>query len=155
MDRESRERFLEAWREIRKHFKEQFAILFRGGKADLLLEDENDPLESGVEIVCQPPGKKLQSVSLLSGGEKALVATAMLFAIFRYQPPPFCLLDEVDAPLDEANVSRFAEVLRGFTGRTQFILITHNKRTMEMADILYGVTMPEPGISRLVAMTMD
>ncbi len=155
MDRESRDRFLEAWREIRRHFKEQFAILFRGGKADLVLEDENDPLESGIEIVCQPPGKKLQSVSLLSGGEKALVATAMLFAIFRYQPPPFCLLDEVDAPLDEANVSRFTEVLRGFTGRTQFILITHNKRTMEMADVLYGVTMPEPGISRLVAMSLD
>ncbi len=155
MDRESRDRFLEAWREIRRHFKEQFAILFRGGKADLVLENEGDPLESGIEIVCQPPGKKLQSVGLLSGGEKALVATAMLFAIFRYQPPPFCLLDEVDAPLDEANVSRFTEVLRGFTGRTQFILITHNKRTMEMADVLYGVTMPEPGISRLVAMSLD
>ncbi len=155
MDRESRDRFLEAWREIRRHFKEQFAILFRGGKADLVLDDEKEPLESGIEIVCQPPGKKLQSVSLLSGGEKALVATAMLFAIFRYQPPPFCLLDEVDAPLDEVNVSRFAEVLRGFTGRTQFILITHNKRTMEMADVLYGVTMPQPGISRLVAMSLD
>jgi chromosome segregation protein len=155
MNRESRERFLEAFTEIRRHFREQFAVLFRGGRADLVLEDESDPLESGIEIICQPPGKKLQSVSLLSGGEKALAATAVLFAIFRYHPPPFCLLDEVDAPLDDANVGRFADVLRGFAERTQFIMITHNKRTMELADLLYGVTMPEPGVSRLVSMTLD
>lgn len=155
MDRESKERFVEAFTEIRRHFKEQFAILFRGGKGDILLEDENNPLESGIEILCQPPGKKLQSVSLLSGGEKALAANAMLFSIFRFQPPPFCLLDEVDAPLDDANVNRFTDAVRSFVRDTQFILITHNKRTMEMADILYGVTMPEPGISRLVSMTLD
>jgi chromosome segregation protein len=155
MDRESKERFSEAFVEIRRHFREQFALLFRGGKADLLLEDESNPLESGVEIVCQPPGKKLQSVTLLSGGEKALAATAVLFAIFRYAPPPFCLLDEVDAPLDDANVGRFADALRGFADRTQFIVITHNKRSMEMADLLYGVTMAEPGVSRLVSMTLD
>lgn len=155
MDRESRERFLDAFHAIRRHFKEQFALLFRGGKADLLMEDEENPLETGIEILCQPPGKKLQAVSLLSGGEKALAATAVLFAIFKFQPPPFCLLDEVDAPLDDANVGRFADAVRGFTDRTQFILITHNKRSMEMADILYGVTMPEPGVSRLVSMTLD
>ncbi len=155
MDRESRERFLDALGSIRRHFREQFAILFRGGRADLILEDENDPLESGIEILCQPPGKKLQAVTLLSGGEKALAATAVLFAIFSYQAPPFCLLDEVDAPLDEANVGRFADALRTFTDRTQFILITHNKRSMEMADLLYGVTMPEPGVSRLVSMSLD
>ncbi len=155
MDRESKERFSEAFVEIRRHFREQFALLFRGGKADLLLEDESNPLESGVEIVCQPPGKKLQSVMLLSGGEKALAATAVLFAIFRYAPPPFCLLDEVDAPLDDANVGRFADALRGFAERTQFIVITHNKRSMEMADLLYGVTMAEPGVSKLVSMTLD
>ena len=155
MDRESKERFSEAFVEIRRHFREQFVLLFRGGKADLLLEDESNPLESGVEIVCQPPGKKLQSVMLLSGGEKALAATAVLFAIFRYAPPPFCLLDEVDAPLDDANVGRFADALRGFADRTQFIVITHNKRSMEMADLLYGVTMAEPGVSKLVSMTLD
>lgn len=155
MDRECRERFLDAFTNIRRYFREQFAVLFRGGKADLRLEDEEHPLDSGIEIVCQPPGKKLQSVSLMSGGEKALAATAVLFAIFRYQPPPFCLLDEVDAPLDEANVSRFADALRSFSSGTQIILITHNKRSMEMADLLYGVTMPEPGVSRMVSMTLD
>lgn len=155
MDRESRDRFLDAFQAIRRHFREQFAILFRGGKADLRMEDEENPLETGIEILCQPPGKKLQTVSLLSGGEKALAATAVLFAIFKYQPPPFCLLDEVDAPLDDANVGRFADAVRAFTDRTQFILITHNKRSMEIADLLYGVTMPEPGVSRLVSMTLD
>jgi chromosome segregation protein len=155
MNRESKQRFLDAFTEIRRHFREQFATLFRGGRGDLVLEEEDDPLESGIEILCQPPGKKLQSVSLLSGGEKALAATAVLFSIFRYHPPPFCLLDEVDAPLDDANIGRFAEALRGFASRTQFILITHNKRTMELADLLYGVTMPEPGVSRLVSMTLD
>ncbi|UCF67010.1 MAG: chromosome segregation protein SMC [Acidobacteriota bacterium] len=155
MNRESRERFADAFAHIRRHFKEQFALLFRGGRADLVLDDEENLLETGIEIMCQPPGKKLQSVMLLSGGEKALAATAVLFAIFRYQPPPFCLLDEVDAPLDDANVGRFADAVRGFTDSTQFILITHNKRSMEMADVLYGVTMPEPGVSNLVAMTLD
>ncbi len=155
MDKESRERFVEAFAEIRRHFRSQFTVLFRGGRADLLLEDENNVLDSGVEILCQPPGKKLQSVSLLSGGEKALSATAVLFAIFRYQPPPFCLLDEIDAPLDDTNVHRFTEVVREFAAKTQIILITHNKRSMEMADMLYGVTMPEAGISRLVSMALD
>ncbi len=155
MDRESRERFLDAFNSVRHHFKEQFAILFRGGRGDLVLEDEENPLDCGIEIMCQPPGKKLQTVSLMSGGEKALTATAVLFSIFKYQAPPFCLLDEVDAPLDDANVGRFADQIRSFAENTQFIMITHNKRTMEMADILYGVTMPEPGVSRLVSMTLD
>ncbi|RMG48481.1 MAG: chromosome segregation protein SMC [Acidobacteria bacterium] len=155
MNRESRERFMEAFREIRAHFKRQFALLFQGGNADLVLDEEDNPLEAGIEILCQPPGKKLQSVTLLSGGEKALAATAILFAIFSYQPPPFCLLDEVDAPLDDANVGRFADAVKSFTDRTQFILMTHNKRSMEMADVLYGVTMPEPGVSSLVALSLD
>ncbi len=154
MNKESRARFLEAYTEIRKHFRQQFMTLFRGGRGDLLLEDESNPLESGIEIMCQPPGKKLQSVSLLSGGEKALSATAVLFAIFRYHAPPFCLLDEIDAPLDDTNVHRFTEVVREFANETQIILITHNKRSMETADVLYGVTMPQPGISRLVSMTL-
>ena len=119
-----------------------------------LLEDE-DPLECGLEITVQPPGKRLQSLSLLSGGEKALSAIALLFAIFRYQPSPFCLLDEVDAALDEANVRRFTRLLEEFSRDTQFIIITHNKRSMESADTLYGVTMEEPGISRLVSMVLQ
>lgn len=155
MDRESRERFLEAFAEVRRHFREQFSLLFRGGRGDLVLDDEENPLDCGIEILCQPPGKKLQAVSLLSGGEKALAATAVLFSIFKYQPPPFCLLDEVDAPLDDANVGRFNDGVRQFAENTQFIIVTHNKRTMEIADILYGVTMPEPGCSKLVSMTMD
>ena len=155
MNRESRERFLEAFHAIRRHFREQFMTLFRGGQGDLHLEDEDNVLESGIEIMCQPPGKKLQSVNLLSGGEKALAATALLFAIFDFQPPPFCLLDEIDAPLDDTNVHRFTEAVREFAHKTQIILITHNKRSMETADVLYGVTMPEPGISKLVSMAMD
>ncbi len=155
MNKESRERFLEAYVAIREHFRATYTQLFRGGQADLILENEDDVLETGVEIMCQPPGKKLQSVSLLSGGEKALSATAVLFAIFKFQPPPFCLLDEIDAPLDDTNVHRFTEAVREFAARTQIILITHNKRSMETADVLYGVTMPEPGVSKLVSMTLD
>jgi chromosome segregation protein len=112
--------------------------------------DENDPLESGIEMLAQPPGKKLQSVNLLSGGEKALTAVSLIFSIFLIKPTPFCLLDEVDAPLDEANVSRYNEMLRDMSSISQFILITHNKQTMELPDRLYGVTMEEPGISKIV-----
>jgi chromosome segregation protein len=154
-NRESRERFMEAFGQIRRHFRARFQTLFRGGKADIQLDDESNVLEAGIEVVCQPPGKKLQSVSLLSGGEKALAATAILFAIFDYQAPPFCVLDEIDAPLDDNNVGRFTDVVREFSSRTQIVLITHNKRSMEMADLLYGVTMPKPGVSRMVAMTLD
>jgi chromosome segregation protein len=128
-----------------------FTTLFGGGRAGLTLLDDNDPLESGIEIVAQPPGKRLQSVQLLSGGEKALTAISLMFGLFKYKPSPFCLLDEIDAPLDDANVGRFVEMLRGMMDRTQFILITHNRRTMEIADRLYGVTMEEPGVSKLIS----
>ena len=114
-----------------------------------------DVLECGIEIIASPPGKRLQSISLLSGGEKAMAAVALLFAIFRYRPSPFCLLDEVDAPLDEANVVRFTRMLRGMAPETQFILITHNRRSMEAADLLYGITMEEPGISKVVSMRLE
>src|SRR5256714_8273523 len=119
------------------------------------LTDEENAAESGIDIVASPPGKKLQSVLLLSGGEKALTAIALLVGIFQYQPSPFCILDEVDAPLDEANVGRFAEMVREMSATTQFILITHSKRTMETASQLYGVTMEEPGISKIVSVRLN
>jgi chromosome segregation protein len=152
MNRRSRERFQAAFGEIRTNFQETFRLLFGGGRADLLLEEGvEDAMESGVEITAQPPGKRLQRIALLSGGEKALTAIALLFGIFQYRPSPFCVLDEVDAPLDEANVGRYAEMLRQMSDETQFVVITHNKRTMERADVLYGVTMQEPGVSTLVS----
>ena len=117
--------------------------------------DESDPLESGIDIVASPPGKRLQNVMLLSGGEKALAAIALMFAIFKYKPSPFCLLDEIDAPLDDANIGRFVEMLRGMLDRTQFIIITHNRKTMEIADRLYGVTMEEPGVSKLISIQLN
>ena len=148
-------RFLEAFSAIQSNFQETFSTLFGGGRAGLALLDENDPLESGIDIVASPPGKRLQSAQLLSGGEKALTAIALMFAIFKYKPSPFCLLDEIDAPLDDANVSRFVDMLQGMLGRTQFILITHNRRTMEIADRLYGVTMEEPGVSKLISVDLN
>ena len=147
-------RFTEAFTAIQHNFQGTFSTLFGGGRAGLTLLDENDPLESGIDIVASPPGKRLQSVQLLSGGEKALTAIALMFAIFRYKPSPFCLLDEIDAPLDDANVGRFVEMLRGMLDRTQFILITHNRRTMEIANRLYGVTMEEPGVSKLISVQL-
>jgi chromosome segregation protein len=151
----SAERFSHAFAEINANFKETFTRLFRGGTAEMRLLDESDPLESGVEIIAQPPGKRNQSILLLSGGEKALTAIALLMAIFRYRPSPFCILDEVDAPLDEANIDRFTNLLREMTDETQFIAITHNKRTMETADAMYGVTMEEPGCSKVVSVRFD
>jgi chromosome segregation protein len=151
----SSERFAEAFTAINANFREVFTRLFRGGTAEMRLLDENDPLESGVEIIAQPPGKRNQSILLLSGGEKALTAIALLMAIFRYKPSPFCILDEVDAPLDEANIDRFTHLLREMTEETQFIAITHNKRTMETADVMYGVTMEEPGCSKIVSVRFD
>jgi chromosome segregation protein len=147
----SRELFRDAFNAINEYFTEIFTSLFGGGTARMQLLDEEDVLESGIELVAQPPGKKNQSIALLSGGERALTALALLFAIFRYKPSPFCILDEVDAPLDEINNERFVRLVRDMSRDTQFIVITHSRRTMEAADILYGVTMEEAGCSRLVS----
>jgi len=155
IDETTKVRFNEAFLAIQQNFQVTFSTLFGGGRAGLTLLDENDPLESGIDIVASPPGKRLQSVQLLSGGEKALAAIALMFAIFRYKPSPFCLLDEIDAPLDDANVGRFVEMLRSMLDRTQFILITHNRRTMEIANRLYGVTMEEPGVSKLISVQLN
>jgi chromosome segregation protein len=155
IDETTRARFAEAFNAINRNFQETFSTLFGGGRAGLTLLDENDPLESGIEIIAQPPGKRLQSVQLLSGGEKALTAIALMFGLFKYKPSPFCLLDEIDAPLDDANIGRFVEMLRGMLSHTQFILITHNRKTMEIADRLYGVTMEEPGVSKLISVQLN
>jgi chromosome segregation protein len=155
IDETTKQRFTEAFSAINHNFQHTFSTLFGGGRAGLTLLDENDPLESGIEIIAQPPGKRLQSVQLLSGGEKALTAIALMFAMFRYKPSPFCLLDEIDAPLDDANIGRFVEMLRGMQDHTQFIVITHNRKTMEIADRLYGVTMEEPGVSKLISVQLN
>jgi chromosome segregation protein len=150
INRRSVEQFEEAFQSIRRHFQDVFQILFGGGQCDLRLLDEGDVLESGIDIIAQPPGKRLQNVLLLSGGEKALAALALLIAIFRYRPSPVCVLDEVDAPLDDANINRFTKLLSELSRNTQFIIITHNKNTMEAAQTLYGVTMEEPGVSKII-----
>jgi chromosome segregation protein len=155
INRTSREKFLEAFERIQEGFNQTFHTLFGGGKAELRLMEDEDVLECGIEITASPPGKRLQSITLLSGGEKAMTAVALLFALFRYRPSPFCVLDEVDAPLDEANVGRFTRMLRDLTPETQFIVITHNRRSMEAADLLYGITMEEPGISKVVSMRLE
>ena len=155
IDKTTKERFREAFAAINENFAVTFSTLFGGGRAGLVLLDENDQLESGIDMIAQPPGKRLQSVQLLSGGEKALTAMALMFAIFRYKPSPFCLLDEIDAPLDDANIGRFVEMLQAMQDSTQFILITHNRKTMEIADRLYGVTMEEPGVSKLISVQLN
>jgi chromosome segregation protein len=154
IDQVSRQQFLEAFKAINTYFAESFRVLFGGGIGEMRLADESDA-DSGIDLVAQPPGKRLQNVLLLSGGEKALVALALLIAIFRYTPSPFCVLDEVDAPLDESNVDRFTRMIQHMSHHTQFILITHSKRTMEIAKVMYGVTMEEPGVSRLVSVRFD
>ncbi len=155
MDEEMTKRFKESFFEIRGHFREIFRELFGGGRADLELTDPDDLLNTGVNILAQPPGKKLQHLALLSGGERALTAIALLFGILKVRPVPFCILDEVEAALDEANVSRFARFLRAFSKQTQFIVVTHRKGTMEEADVLYGVTMQESGVSNLVSVKLE
>ncbi|HQQ78331.1 MAG TPA: chromosome segregation protein SMC, partial [Thermoanaerobaculia bacterium] len=151
----SSERFTEAFAAVNANFGAVFQRLFHGGTASMHLLDEDDPLDSGLEIMAQPPGKRNQTIGLLSGGEKALTAIALLVAIFKYKPSPFCILDEVDAPLDEANIDRFTSLLVELSEETQFVLITHNKRTMETAQALYGVTQEEPGVSKLVSVRFD
>jgi chromosome segregation protein len=151
INKTTKELFSETFEKIRVNFQEMFTQLFGGGKANLLLMDESDPLESGIEIIAQPPGKKLQSISLLSGGERTMTAVALLFAIYMVKPSPFCVLDEMDAPLDESNIGRFIKLLDRFIGQSQFMVITHNKRTMSRADSLYGVTMEERGVTKLIS----
>lgn len=155
MDDEVRTRFKEVFEAIRKEFKVVFPNMFGGGRAELVLTDPTDLLKTGIEIEVQPPGKKLQSLSLLSGGERALTAIALLFSIIRVRPVPFCILDEVEAALDEANVTRFGNYLRNFQNDTQFIVVTHRKGTMEAANVLYGVTMQESGVSKIVSVRME
>jgi chromosome segregation protein len=155
INEDSRKLFVDTYEAVRAHFQELFRKLFGGGMADVILETPDDVLETGVEIVARPPGKELRSISLMSGGEKTLTAVALLLAIFRSKPSPFCLLDEVDAALDEANTERLAKTIHDFTDRSQFIVITHKKRTMAYADVLYGVTMQESGISKQIAVRFD
>src|SRR5207237_1353887 len=150
----TRKLFAETFEQVRTNFRQMYGELFRGGRADLSLLDENDPLNCGIEITAKPPGKQLQSVSLLSGGERAMTAVGLLFAIYMVRPSPFCILDEVDAPLDENNINCFIGVLDRFVQQSQFIIITHNKRTITKADVLYGVTMEERGVSKLVGMKL-
>lgn len=155
MDREVTRLFKETYTNVRAHFKQTFTELFGGGEADLKLVDESDLLNTGIEIVAKPPGKKLQTLSLLSGGERALTAIALLFAILKTRPVPFCVLDEVEAALDEANVHRFGEYIRTLSIDTQFVIITHRKGTMEAADTLYGVTMQQNGVSEVLSVELS
>ena len=155
IDETSKVRFREAFTAIKENFQGTFSTLFGGGHATIALLDETDVLESGIEVIASPPGKRLQSVQLLSGGEKALAAIALMFAIFKFKPSPFCVLDEIDAPLDDANIGRFVEMLQSMQEHTQFIIITHSRKTMEIADRLYGVTMEEPGVSKLISIELN
>lgn len=148
LERESRKAFSKTFEEVRVCFQKHFQTLFQGGEADLVLLEG----ESGVDIMAKPPGKQMRSMQLLSGGEKTLTALALLFACFDVRPSPFCILDEVDAPLDETNVERLGNLLRNFADRTQFLVITHNKKTMQIADTLIGVSMAEKGVSQIIAL---
>jgi chromosome segregation protein len=154
LDVETIELFTQSFTAIQQEFREVFTRLFEGGRADVILLDPANVLESGIEIVAQPRGKKVQSITSLSGGEKALTAIALLFAAFLVKPSPFCMLDEADAPLDASNVMRFTRLIREMSDRSQFIVITHKTGTMEMADALYGITMDEPGCSKVVSVRL-
>jgi len=155
LDQVSKQKFEEAFNFINAHFAIAFQSLFGGGHGEMRLSEPDSSGEAGIDIAAQPPGKRLQNILLLSGGEKALTALALLIAVFRYQPSPFCILDEVDAPLDEANVGRFNKMLAEMCAQTQFIVVTHNRKTMEMGSVLYGVTMQEPGVSKLVSVKWE
>jgi len=153
----TRENFRQTFEEVRGHFRKLYGILFEGGEADLILTEPEapaegeEPGEAGVDIVAQPPGKKLQAISQLSGGEKTLTAIALLFAFFMVRPSPMCMLDEADAALDEANVDRFVSLLKEFGSKSQFLIVSHNKKTMEACDVIYGITMEESGVSLLMS----
>jgi chromosome segregation protein len=155
LDLVSRERFEQAFHSINRNFSEAFHTIFGGGTAEMRLTEPDSSGDAGIDVVASPPGKRLQNILLLSGGEKAMTALALLIAIFRYQPSPFCILDEVDAPLDEANVGRFTRLVGEMSGQTQFIIVTHNRKTMETGSVLYGVTMQEPGVSKLVSVRWE
>jgi chromosome segregation protein len=155
IDEESKKQFLQALEQVNRHFQEIFSFLFRGGVAEVRLTNPENPLESGAEILAQPPGKKLQNINLLSGGEKSLTSLAFLFALFRTRPTPFCILDEVDAALDENNISRFVDLMEEMKATTQFIIVTHNYKTMEVADYIYGTTMEEPNVTTLYSVRLE
>ena len=155
MDQVMENNFAKTFEIINKHFAETFKELFKGGTASLKLTDPTNLLETGIEIVASPPGKSLKSISLLSGGEKTFTAISLLFAILKTRPMPFCILDEVEAALDEVNVESFGEYLQSLKNKTQFIVITHKKKTMEFADTLYGITMQESGVSKLVSVKLE
>ena len=155
LEREMAQRFERAFRAVHEAFRRYFTDLFGGGTARLVPLDGADGQDGGVEIIAQPPGKKLQNIHLLSGGEKTLAALALILALFQYKPSPFCILDEVDAALDDTNVARFSQVVQEISRSVQFILITHNKQTMEIADTLFGVTMESPGVSSVVSVQVQ
>jgi len=155
INKESRDKFQTTFEQIRENFQQIFRKLFGGGKADILLENPEDILESGIEIVARPPGKETRTNSLLSGGEKTMTAIALLFSVFRSKPSPFCVLDEVDAALDEANNERFNLIVQEFQQQSQFIVITHSKRTMSIADVLYGITMQTQGVSKKISVQFE
>ncbi|MEA1996883.1 MAG: chromosome segregation protein SMC, partial [Gemmatimonadota bacterium] len=154
INKTARERFLGTFAKVQDNFQDIFSSLFEGGQAHITLVEENNPLESPIEVIARPRGKKMLGLSLLSGGEKALTALALLLAIYSVKPSPFCILDEVDAPLDDANIDRFLSIVHRFSRNTQFVIVTHNKRTMEAADCLYGVTMQDAGVSRVVSVRL-
>ena len=155
IDKVARKKFQETFDQIKLNFSKLFELIFEGGSASLSLIGDPDPLESDIAIHAQPPGKKNQSLRMLSTGEKSLTAIALLFAIYQYKPSPYCILDEVDAPLDDVNIQKFKRVLNKFAEDTQFIVVTHNKLTMEAADYLYGVTMEQKGVSKLVSVKFN
>ena len=153
LSQESLKLFQETFSLVRQNFRKNFAILFQGGEADLqLIEASSNPLAAGVEIIAQPPGKQMRSITLLSGGEKCLTSLALLFAIFEVKASPFCILDEIDAPLDDTNIDRFVKMVRHFAQQSQFLIITHNKRTMAESDKIFGVSMEEKGVSKLFSL---
>jgi chromosome segregation protein len=155
INRTTQKLFSETFEQVKVNFQEMFTELFGGGKASISLMDESDPLECGIDIQARPPGKQPQQISLLSGGERTMTAVALLFAIYLVKPSPFCVLDEMDAPLDESNINRFIKILQRFVKMSQFVVITHNKRTISISDVLYGVTMEERGVSRFVSMRLQ